>query len=107
MLTLKLAIVVSLALTTAAIAAEQAAPSAPGVAPSAATGPAKPAKAAAAPKDKLICVTEQQVGTKIAKKVCRTAERVDEDRATALRTSENLRSKAPDSEGDIKGPAGN
>ena len=103
MLTLKLAAVLAFALTTAAIAAEQA-PAAPGAAPSAVSAPS-PAKAAKAPKDKLICETEQQVGTKIAKKVCRTAERVDEDRTTALRTSENLRSKAPDAEGDLGGPA--
>ena len=92
-MSLRLAAILTFALTASALAAEPAPPAPPTAAA------AKAAKPAPDPKDKLICTRETLVGSTIPKRVCRTAEQIDQDHSKAQRAREDLRGAEPDAPG--------
>jgi hypothetical protein len=84
MSSLKLATTLALILATSASAAEPPPPAA-SVVPAAAKPPATAAK------EKLICVTEQVVGSRLPKRVCRTAAQAEARRDAAERTGQIIK----------------
>jgi hypothetical protein len=92
MSSLKLAAILTFALTASAFAAEPAPPAKP-AADAVAVKAAKPADSDA--KEKLICTRETLVGSTIPKRVCRSAEQIDQDRSKVQRAREDLRGADP------------
>jgi hypothetical protein len=97
---LKLAAILTFALTTSAFAAETAPPVGPAAPSPADAVAAKAAKAEDAAKQKLVCAVEQPTGSRVAKRVCRTVAQIDHERTAAQRTRENLRGVEPVPAGD-------
>jgi hypothetical protein len=98
MSSLKLAIVLFFALPATAWAADPAPPTTPqaaaAAAPLADSAMAVDAdKKAAKSKEKLICVREQVLGTKLAKRVCKTSSQVEEERYYAKRARDQMRNE--------------
>ena len=53
--------------------------------------PAEQAKSNPAANDKLICKTDQELGSRVGKRVCRTAAQIEDDRRIGQRVREDLR----------------
>jgi hypothetical protein len=104
MSSLKLAAVLFFALPATAWAADPApatTPQAAAAAPLSDSAIAVEAdKKAAKSKEKLVCVREQVVGTKLAKRVCKTSAQVEEERYYAKRARDQMRN-----EGSVYNPA--
>ena len=66
----------------------------PGTAASPATS-GKAAKASPSSKDKLICTEEQTVGSRISKRICKTAEQASEDEYHAQQMRDRMRAENP------------
>jgi hypothetical protein len=105
MSSLKLAAILVFALPTTVWAADPAPPTTPQAAAAAApladsAIAVDASKNAAKSKEKVICVREQVVGTKLAKRVCKTSTQIEEERFYAKRARDQMRN-----EGAVYNPA--